>query len=327
MRRRDRLRTTLFLIAAILIAIVTPSTSSAQPGGGMAFDVIDRNDDGEKEDRGTGDLDAASLRYDFTQGESVTYRVLSYDSLMIWAEEPKLLIRHRVERITYRCDTILPDGYGMTMTLNDVIVRERFDTMPWITRTLHPWTGQSIRFLMARDGMRIRLRDTLDAPGVMPGAPFQQLLLPHFGATDSLGIDETSVFDREMWLLENAYPPVLWKGGVMRKYLGAIDTLGQETVVIQLNETGQLWYMPPALADGRTPLSIHTRLNGACDYYFAPGLGYPVAGAGYIIGDLTFGAPDETDTPTQGRQIISMEFAVDQLTTDLMDVFETEETE
>jgi hypothetical protein len=304
-----------------LVALLSTCAAVAQPGGGMEFSI------GAATDRGAGGSGAAALRYDFTQGESVTYRVLSYDSLMIWAEEPKILIRHRVERITYRCDTILPDGFGMTMTLNDVIVREKFDTLPWVTRTVHPWSGQSIRFLMAPDGMRLRLRDTLSAPGVMPGAPFQPLLLPHFGGTDSVGYDVSSVFDREMWLLENAYPPVLWKGAVMRKYLGGRDTLGQETVAIQLNETGQLWYMPPTLEDGRTPLSIHTRLNGACDYLFAPDLGYPVAGSGYVIGDLTFGSPDETDDPMQGRQIISMEFAVDQLSTDLMDVFDTEETE
>lgn len=254
------------------------------------------------------------LHYDLEQGESITYRVVSLDSIVVWTETPQILLRQRVERITYRVDTILPEGYGMRMTLDDVVVREQFDTLPWITREMHPWSGTSIYFLMDRQGRRIRLRDTLDAPGAMPGAPFQPLLIPHLGPRDTLSPGAASVFDRDMFLLENTYPPIEFTGGVLRKVLGTADTLGVATMKVQLNETGQVWFIPPPV-DGRG-IRMHARVNGTGHYFLGADGGFPVAGDYEMIGTLTL-----TDTAGEnerkGRQRISTIFHRDELGEDL----------
>lgn len=261
------------------------------------------------------------LRYDFEPGEEVTYRVVSFDSITIWtAGVPRYMLRERAERMTYGCDTILPDGYGMWMRLDDVVVREKLDTLPWMMRSGHAWVGETIYFVMTPQGERLRLRDTLDRPGTLPGAPFQPTVLPHIGNQDSMSGGAGGVFDRKMWLLENSYPPSYWQGGVMRKMLGAGDTLGHTTAALQLNEVGQLWYLPPPVGD-QHPLEIHTRLNGAGIYHFDFEAGYPVAGDYSMIANLAFNE-DPEGRERIGRQIISMVFHIEEPGTSLHDLFE-----
>ena len=257
---------------------------------------------------------AYPLRYDFSEGESVTYRVLSFDSLVIWDIDPRVVIRERVERITYRCDTILPEGYGMTMILEDVVVRERVDTLPWAMKTEHPWVGRPIRFLMNEDGKRIRLRDTMNSPGSMPGAPFQALVIPHLGGADTVSPGAGSVFDRSMWLLDNVYPPVQWNGGGLRKILGVGDTLEHHTIAVELSATGQVWYTPPTI--GKEKLTTHIVVNGSGKYWISLDAGYPVTGEHQLIGNITF-KNEGTEEERTGRQIISMVFSLDDLSTTL----------
>lgn len=192
-----------FLFSFFCLALSAFSSAAAQPSGSAAA-----TKKGEGHPPGS-----YVLRYRFSQGESVTYRVLSYDSIVIWDVEPRVLIRQRAEQVTYRCDTILPDGYGMTVTLGQAVVRERLDSLPWTIRTEHQLVGQPIRFLMKEDGERVRLRETPAVGGAMPGAPFQPLLIPHLGGVDTVSAGAGSVFEREMWLLDNVYPPVMWQGG------------------------------------------------------------------------------------------------------------------
>ncbi len=291
------------MFAIFLLLFVAPIIGTAQP---TSFEIGGAKESSEK---------TWKMAYDFEPGESVTYRVASLDSIVIWQKTPQVLLRQRVERITYRCDTLLPDGFGMVMTLDDVIIRERFDTLPWVTRTEHPWIGTSIYFVMDRQGKRLRLRDTLDAPGVLPGAPFQPLILPHLGGEANLHAGAGDIFDREMWLLDNAYPPVLWKGSVLRKMLGGADTLGRSVGTVQLNETGQLWYMPPAVP-GRPSITMHSRLNGTGNYMIDFEDGYPVAGDYQLIANLTLG-DEENKNQRFGRQVISMVFHIDDMTEDL----------
>ena len=286
----------------------------AQPSGEIDFSIA----------QGDGQASYV-LRYDFSQGEEVTYRVTSYDSIVVWDHKPRVLIRERAERVQYRCDTILPEGYGMSVTLLSAVVRERLDTMPWIIREDHPFVGQPIRFLMAPDGERIRLRDTLLFPGSMPGAPFQPLLVPALGGADTVSVGAGSVFERKMWLLDNVYPPVQWQGGVIRKILGAQDTLEHSTVVVELSESGQVWYTPPALP-GREKEDVvtHTRVNGGGRYWIDLEEGYPVAGDYQLIGNITF-TNTENDKERQGRHTITMEFRIDDGYEDLKDLFELEQ--
>ncbi|MGE3802351.1 MAG: hypothetical protein AB7H80_15150 [Candidatus Kapaibacterium sp.] len=274
------------------------------------------------QEKGKEEPNAYPLRYNFTQGESVTYRVISLDSLVIWDVDPRTVIRQRVERITYRCDTILPEGYGMTMILEDVVVRERVDSLPWSMKTEHPWVGQPIRFLMGVDGNRLRLRDTLAYPGSMPGAPFQPMVIPHLGGVDTVSPGAGSIFDRDMWLLDNVYPPVKWQGGGLRKIRGVGDTLGHHAIVVELSETGQVWYSPPYT--GKNSLTTHTVVNGSGTYWISLDAGYPVAGDHQLIGNITFTStrPDGTEEERSGRQIISMIFSLDDLSSTLDSVFE-----
>lgn len=291
-----------------ILAIV--SAVHAQPGDGIGFAVGDAKPNARN--------DSYVLRYDFSEGETVTYRVLSYDSIVIWDEAPRVLIRQRAERISYRCDTILPEGYGMTVTLEQAVVRERLDTLPWMVRTEHLWVDRPIRFLMKEDGERVRLRETPELSGSMPGAPFQPLLIPHLGGADTVSVGAGSVFEREMWMLDNVYPPIQWKGGTFRKILGTADTLGHPTLAVELSEVGQVWYTPPPV--GTDTLVTHTRVNGGGRYWIDFDAGYPVTGEYQLIGNITF--TNSAGEERMGRHTISMEFQLDPLGNDLEELFE-----
>lgn len=262
------------------------------------------------------------LRYDFSEGESVTYRLLSYDSIVVWDKAPKVLVRQRIERMTYRCDTILPEGYGMTLTLDDAVVREQFDSLPWMVRSDHPWIGKPVRFLMAPNGERLRLRDTMETHGSMPGAPFQPLLIPHLGRADTVSIGAGGVFERAMWLLDNVYPPVQWTGGAIRKIIKRADTLGHSTVLVELSETGQVWYNPPKLpGGGGDEVETHTRVNGGGHYWIDFDQGYPVAGDYQLIGTITF-INKANGKERSGRHTMSTEFYIDDGYDDLLELFD-----
>lgn len=304
----------LFALLFCLVGFVGTAgpSVSAQPSGGVGFSMTEES--GEPTS-----TESYVLRYKFTQGESVTYRVLSYDSIVIWDVEPRVLIRERAERVTYRCDTILQEGYGMTVILNQAVVRERLDSLPWTLRTEHQLVGQPIRFLMKEDGERVRLREAPHVVGSMPGAPFQPLLIPHLGGVDTVSAGAGSVFEREMWLLDNVYPPVKWQGGGFRKILGTADTLGHHTLVVEMSEVGQVWYTPPTLS--QDTLITHTRVNGGGKYWIAFDKGYPVAGEYQLIGNITF-TNSANDKERTGRHTISMEFQVDTTAGDLRELFE-----
>src|SRR5690606_13368834 len=118
-----------------------------------------------------------------------------------------------------------------------------------------------------------------------------------------------------MWLLENAYPPVKFTGGVLRKVLGPADTLGHHTANVELNETGQLWYIPPPSMNGQE-IRMHSRINGTGHYLIDFSQGFPVAGDYEMIANLTL-TDGEGKNERAGRQRISMIFHVDELQEDL----------
>jgi hypothetical protein len=208
---------------------------------------------------------------------------------------------------------VLPEGYGVTMTLNDVVIRERIDSMPWQVKTYYPWVDVPIRFLMTETGKRVRLRATPKRPGSMPGAVFQPLLFPHFGPVDSIAPGEGDVFDRSMYLLDNIYPPVQWNGGFLRKGGSYLDTTGVRILGIQLSETGQVWHIPGANSDDDVDsarmlgVKTHAVLNGGGTYWFDASRGMPIGGEYQMIANLTL-TDQKSGKERKGRQLIFTQY-------------------
>ncbi len=248
-------------------------------------------------------LDTVHVSYELKQGQVLTYRVISYDSIMIYDVKWRTLARERVEIITYQCDSVLRDGYIVTVTTQEYGATEKLDTLPPVVRTDHPWVDRPIRFLMDRAGRRVDLVAGDTVVGNAPGGPFAPALLPHVGSGEMF-IGQSGTFGNEQWLTDNSFPPIWWSGGSFRLIPRRLDTLGHKGVLeVGLTDVANLTHQVPG--NPNNPVT-RTVVNGGGEYYFAPDLGYPVGGTYSQIARFTMEFPD--GKTVDGRHLTSMSY-------------------
>lgn len=242
-----------------------------------------------------GQPEPITVLYDFTPGESVWYEVATYDTLLLNGANQLLQTAEREYTVSFTCDSLVRDGFAMTMRSHAYSSRERRDTLPSTTRTSHSWLRRPLSFVMRYDGRRVRFITQIDTPSVAPGGPFQPLLLPFVGEPRALtGKSET--FKESHWLLDNASPPVLWTGSMFRSIEKRVDSAGMPTLELAFAETGRARYEP---ANG---VSTEAVTNASSRHWFAPMLGFPVAGEVHAIYNLTMSTPRGDG---EGRQIVN----------------------
>lgn len=285
--------------------VATSNGYSNTPFSLPLFNVPLPSTEGAGTDSSQMELDSVLLRYQFKPGQEVRYRSLSYDSIMIFSRTNRLIVRERTEVVRYRCDSIVPDGYAMTMTVMSYIATERADTLPAVIRDTHPWVGRYISVVISPTGKRLRLipSATPQAYGTAPGAPFQPLLLPELGPEHSF-VGETRGMRTDPLLLENVYPTLQCSNTSIRATEARVDTLGQQTVRIAFSDAGNVVYS--ITHPDNQKVTTQTAVNAAGHYYFAPKEGRVVGGSYVTFGNITF----ETSTGQRatGRHIIGMEY-------------------
>ncbi len=243
-----------------------------------------------------------SLRYRFTPGQTIAYNVIAYDSIVIYDSVWRRLAVERAETVTFRCDSVRPDGaYVMTLVTTSYSATERRDSLKPVERHTHPWVGRTITFLMTPSGRRLGLLGGASTPGTSPGGPLAPLLLPNLGA-DSAAMESADQFDDDNWLVDNVFPPIRWRGSAYRSVKRAVDTLGQKTVHVEIAEVGNSAYRQ---AGSDAPMSRGT-VNGAGRYFLAPKLGYPVGGGYEMINRFTMDLPG--GRTVEGRHVTGMSF-------------------
>ena len=91
-------------------------------------------------------LDSISLRYDFVKGKTLRYRVVAYDSIVLYDRHWRTLARERAEVVQFRCDSVLPNdsGYIMTIMTTGYAATETIDSLPPITRDTSGWVNRPI---------------------------------------------------------------------------------------------------------------------------------------------------------------------------------------
>lgn len=250
-------------------------------------------------------LDTVHLSYRFSPGESVTYRVVSQDTIVMLDSIRRTFANERVEIVEYRCDTILTDGYVMTMTLKDYAATESLDGIPPITRVTHPWVGRPVTFLMSATGERKELLELNKEPGVAPGGPFAPLLLPVLGDSNTYVGGSTSRH-HDYWLFDNVYPPVYWKGTTFRVIPGRGTTTAGDVVVVSLSDVAQVAYKLPG-----TEIISQTIVNGAGTYNLSPTLGYMTGGFYELVGKISIKPPSRPEIT--GRHSMTMTFEMVEL--------------
>lgn len=246
-------------------------------------------------------LDTIDLIYGFDVGESVTYRVVTNDTLVLYGANTVMQAAERSYVVSYTCDSLVYDGYIMTMRYGGYVAREWRDSLPTVTRTSHPWTERSYTFLMTPDGRRVRLLNSIDVSSAAPAGPFQPLLLPYIGDRWTY-VGSSQAFDIAHWLIDNVAPAVLSTGTTFRAVTGRQDILGLATIGISITDAARAKYEPD---DGRSTSAI---INSESHYWFSPLLGFPVAGELVTMNKLEMRARDGAEA--EGRQIIHTTFGM-----------------
>jgi len=242
---------------------------------------------------------ADGVRYHFMAGDAVRYRVVAVDSIVIFDRVWRTLTRRRAEIVTYRCDSVLPNGnYLITVSTDQYAATERLDTLGEVTRTSHPWVGHPRTFVMSTTGRRLDMVRYERLVGSAPGGPFAPLPIPHLG--DTIVARGNDVFTNKQWLFDNVYPPVGWDGTTYRQNNGLIDTLGEKLHDMLLTETATVYYRA---VGGPDTLLTESRINGSGRYLLSLTRGYPVWASYDLIADIDLrNAHGET---VQGRHAMS----------------------
>ncbi|MBS1913367.1 MAG: hypothetical protein JST22_15375 [Bacteroidetes bacterium] len=240
--------------------------------------------------------DSLELRYRFVPGQTLTYRVFGYDTIVIYDSTVHALSREREEMVTYRCDSIVPQGYVMTLRTTAYKATERRDTATPVVVTSHPWVGRSIRFLMSPTGRRLDLLASPNVPATGPGGPFAPMVLPNLGA-DSTYIGSSDQYVNEQWTVDALYPPIRWRGNCMRNVERRFDTLGNPVVEVSFSEVGNNAYRQPGKGDPTTS----SLSNGGGSYYCSARYAYPIAGNYEMINNLTMDFPAPAARKLRGR--------------------------
>lgn len=179
------------------------------------------------------------LSYRFQPGDSLIYRLVSYDSVYFKENEP--LMKERMERIELVCDSIDRNGrFYVRQTLKDYIARESMGDIKGRVRTESPWIGRTVFVVI--DSMGNRFIDSLERPApsaMSPGGAFQPPLL--IGLNDSCAHPNSSwMVDRVRELVPEAgFPAPVRVQSTLYERLPSADTLGFVCQRVLYTLTGQ----------------------------------------------------------------------------------------
>jgi hypothetical protein len=281
-----------FLAVCLAIVATTGAPLLAQKGKGRSA--------GTSTAPTAAPLDSVVLRYGFQPGTAISYHVVTHDTLYLYGANQLAQAAERAYIVTYACDSLTRDGIVLSMSVSRYVAREWRNDLPEVSRTSHPWTERTARFLMSYDGRRLRNLNVGEPIVVGPTGPFQPLVLPFIGSEHTV-VGASELFDLSHWIVESVTPPILSSGSAFRTVVRRHDTLGVPTIEMSFSNTGRGTYDP----GNRAPVTTAT-INGASRTWFSPMLGLPVAGEAIALHNLTLrGGNGDEGT---GRQSVHMTY-------------------
>ncbi|MFP4370367.1 MAG: hypothetical protein ACLFR2_12380 [Candidatus Kapaibacterium sp.] len=199
-----------------------------------ALEAISQHDDyNEVEPR-----DTVVFRYKFNVGDTLYYRVVSHDSIIIDYGEP--LLKSRYERIRITCDSINDvNHYILGITLVDYLAHESKGDVRGVRREHSPWLDRTVWIEMDFYGNRYsyRIDDTSQA-AMAPGSAFQPFLLINFVESHK-AVNESWMVKDSIHIAENGYPPPVLRYSSLFRAKESIDTLGYMTNKAEYIRTAQ----------------------------------------------------------------------------------------
>ncbi len=197
------------------------------------------------------------VRYRFTPGDTLVYRIEAHDSILIGQEVP--LRRERYETLWVLCDSVGSDGaYWLRRIASDFLARERMDTLQSL-RPESPCTHRSVVLQLDSLGHRLGGEPLPEAPVVCSGGPFQLPLLVPL-SRHCPRIHESWLVQDTVELWENGTPaPRLIRTALLRMF-PRLDTLGYRCTAIEYVTTGTGWFARDSTLSARAVVNSFGRL-------------------------------------------------------------------
>lgn len=244
------------------------------------------------------------LGYHFRAGDSLLYKVTSYDTVIVYGKPT--FVRNREEFISIVCDFVDEQGrMYVRQTLEHITAKENAGKDS-VTRSTSDWIGRTAMFIMDSTGRRTLSRQFDTSRIAMSvGGPFQPMLLPPL--YDSLchtpQYNKGWLIDRLDTLAENGYPHPLLKHFCSYIIKKEVDTLGLHCINVQYAQTGQ-----GSVLSNNEAAQVYSRtvLNGSGSMYFLTKKMIPFIGTYENLNNLTIKTP--TSPETTARSITHSEF-------------------
>lgn len=182
--------------------------------------------------------DSVCYEYSFFPGDSIYYRRVSYDSIVIEFDEA--ILKERFERVLVTCDSVSKRGsFYLSIQMTDFISYESQGEIKGIKRDNSPWLGRKAHLEIDSVGNRLSARiDDPSISSVAPGGAFQPLLF--FAFRDKCkAVDESWSLNTLDSIPENANPYPLMRHSFLFNSEEDIDTLGYECSRFRYIRTGQ----------------------------------------------------------------------------------------
>lgn len=240
--------------------------------------------------------DTLCFKYDLREGDTLTYHVASYDSIIIDFEEP--LLRTRYERIVYTVDSVKNDMYFMTYYLDKFIGKESQGELKNVNRESSPW--ENVKVFLQVDSLGNRYKQRIinpDSYAITPGGAFQPYLF--FPIKESCKrVNESWLVKSADTLAENAFPYPIMDGTSMMRVVGNLDTLGHYSKRFRYVKSAQAFYY--LIKPGDTT-EVFARINSGGRITFSKKLNIPIHYFATIEQRLTF-------TYSNGKEIPGWHF-------------------
>lgn len=201
--------------------------------------------------------DTLCLRYRFTPGDTLLYRIEARDSILIGQQAP--LVRERYELLVVVCDSV--DGSGhfwLRMLPKEFLAQEWMDTLRSV-RPLSPCLQRAVAVQLDSLGQRLTGSSPRPDTVVCPGGPFQLPFLPPLSAS-CVRLHESWLVQDTLLLWENATPAPRFARTALLRRFPSLDTLGFRCTEVQCVTTGKGWFLRDSAFSVRGVVNAFGRL-------------------------------------------------------------------
>ncbi len=248
-------------------------------------------------------------RYNFYQGDTLTYRIHAHDSIIVGMDKPLLRIREEFYQVV--CDSVGKKNgyYYLSIKLTNYNAIESNENLKNVDRKTSPWTNRKVFLVIDSLGNRISSKvDNENLFAMSPGGAFNPyLFFPINGFCKNA--KESWISQSMDTLAENGNPYPLVERTLLFRAHEEKDTLGQICLNLAYISTGQGSVI---LRTESEKISVTSVLAGSGNMYISKKDLVPVYKFANIEQKLRIYTPEDEDG-NPAWHFTSMEFFLEEL--------------